>query len=55
MASQRHETNEPSNDDELKKRLAKIREKIDRGLEQLDESQGVSAQEARARLRKKSA
>jgi hypothetical protein len=40
------------NDDELKqKHLTEVREKIDRGLKQLDEGQGISAQEARARLR----
>jgi hypothetical protein len=32
-------------------RLAQIREKIDRGLKQLDEGRGVSAEDARARLR----
>jgi antitoxin ParD1/3/4 len=39
--------------DQLKQqRLAQVREKIDRGLQQLDAGQGISAQEARARLRR---
>jgi antitoxin ParD1/3/4 len=39
--------------DQLKQqRLAQVREKIDRGLQQLDSGQSVSAQEARARLRR---
>jgi antitoxin ParD1/3/4 len=39
--------------DQLKQgRLAQVREKIDRGLQQLEAGQGVSAQEARARLRR---
>jgi len=39
--------------DELKqRRLADIRQKIDRGLEQLDRGQGVPGDEARARLRR---
>jgi antitoxin ParD1/3/4 len=33
-------------------RLAQVREKIDRGLQQLDAGQGISPQEARARLRR---
>ena len=41
--------------DQLKQqRLAEVREKIDRGLQQLDAGQGISAQEARARLRRSS-
>lgn len=41
--------------DQLKQqRLAQVREKIDRGLQQLDAGQGISAQEARARLRRSS-
>jgi antitoxin ParD1/3/4 len=37
--------------DQLKQqRLAQVREKIDRGLQQLDAGRGISAQEARARL-----
>jgi antitoxin ParD1/3/4 len=40
--------------DQLKQqRLAQVREKIDRGLQQLDAGQGISAQEARARLRRR--
>jgi len=39
--------------DQLKQqRLAQVREKIDRGLQQLDAGQGISPQEARARLRR---
>jgi antitoxin ParD1/3/4 len=39
--------------DQLKQhRLAQVREKIDRGLQQLDAGQGVSLQEARERLRR---
>ena len=39
--------------DQLKQqRLAQVREKIDRGLRQLDTGQGISPQEARARLRR---
>ena len=39
--------------DQLKQqRLAQVREKIDRGLQQLDAGRGISAQEARARLRR---
>jgi antitoxin ParD1/3/4 len=39
--------------DQLKQqRLAQVREKIDRGLQQLDTGQGISPQEARARLRR---
>jgi antitoxin ParD1/3/4 len=39
--------------DQLKQqRLAQVRKKIDRGLEQLDAGQGISPQEARARLRR---
>ncbi len=38
--------------DQLKQqRLAQVREKIDRGLQQLDAGRGIRAQEARARLR----
>ncbi len=38
--------------DQLKQqRLTEVREKIDRGLQQLDAGQAISAQEARARLR----
>jgi len=33
------------------RRLSEVREKIDRGVEQLDKGQGVSPDEARARLR----
>jgi antitoxin ParD1/3/4 len=41
--------------DQLKQqRLAQVREKIDRGLQQLDAGQGISPQEARARLRRAS-
>jgi antitoxin ParD1/3/4 len=40
--------------DQLKQqRLIQVREKIDRGLQQLDAGQGISAQEARARLRRR--
>ncbi len=39
--------------DQLKQqRLAQVREKIDRALQQLDAGRGISAQEARARLRR---
>ena len=39
--------------DQLKQqRLAQVREKIDRGWQQLDAGQGISAQEARAHLRR---
>ena len=39
--------------DQLKQqRLAQVREKIDRGLQQLDAGQGISPDEARARLRR---
>jgi len=39
--------------DQLKQqRLAQVREKIDRGLQQLDAGQGISAKDARARLRR---
>jgi antitoxin ParD1/3/4 len=39
--------------DQLKQqRLAQVREKIDRGLQQLDAGEGISAQEARERLRR---
>jgi len=39
--------------DQLKqRRLAEVRQKIDRGLEQLDRGQGVPGEEARARLRR---
>jgi len=39
--------------DQLKqRRLAGVRQKIDRGLEQLDRGQGVPGDEARARLRR---
>jgi len=39
--------------DQLKQqRLAQVREKIDRGLQQLDAGQGINPQEARARLRR---
>lgn len=34
-------------------RLAAVRQKIDRGLEQLDRGLGVSGSEARARLKRK--
>jgi hypothetical protein len=52
MASHRQDSNKLSNDIELKrKRLAEIREKIDRGLKQLDEGLGISAEDARIRLR----
>ena len=33
-------------------RLASVRQKIDRGLEQLDKGQGIPGSEARARLRR---
>lgn len=33
-------------------RLAAVRQKIDRGLEQLDRGQGIPGSEARARLRR---
>lgn len=33
--------------------LAEVRQKIDRGLKQLDEGRGISAQEARAGLRRR--
>jgi antitoxin ParD1/3/4 len=40
--------------DRLKQsRLAAVRQKIDRGLKQLDGGQGISAQEARSRLRRR--
>jgi antitoxin ParD1/3/4 len=40
--------------DRLKQsQLAAVRQKIDRGLKQLDEGQGISAQDARARLRRR--
>jgi len=40
--------------DQLKlKRLAEVRQKIDRGIEQLDKGLGVPASEARARLRRR--
>jgi hypothetical protein len=52
MESQGNDPNKSSSHDELRqKRLAEIRDKIDRGLKQLDEGHAVSAQEARARLR----
>lgn len=39
--------------DQLKQqRLAQVREKIDRGLQQLDAGEGISAQEAREQLRR---
>jgi antitoxin ParD1/3/4 len=39
--------------DQLKQqRLAEVRQKIDRGLQQLDEGRGISGQEARKRLRR---
>jgi hypothetical protein len=42
-----------SNRDQLKqKRLAEVREKIDRGLKQLDEGRAISAEGARARFRR---
>ena len=45
--------NEPPNEDELKeKRLSEIREKIDRGLKQLDEGRGINAKDARIQLRR---
>ena len=34
------------------RRLAEVRQKIDRGLEQLDRGQGIPGHEARARLRR---
>ena len=34
-------------------RLAEVRWKIDRGLEQLDKGQGISGSDARARLRQR--
>jgi antitoxin ParD1/3/4 len=33
-------------------RLAEIRQKIDRGLDQLDKGQGIPSREARSRLRR---
>jgi antitoxin ParD1/3/4 len=40
--------------DQLKRqRLTEVREKIDRGLQQLEAGQGVSGPEARARLRRR--
>ena len=52
MASHRQDPNKLSDDIELKrKRLAEIRKKIDRGLKQLDEGFGISAEDARIRLR----
>jgi antitoxin ParD1/3/4 len=33
-------------------RLAEIRQKIDRGLDQLDRGQGISSREARSRIRR---
>ncbi len=40
--------------DRLKQsQLAAVRQRIDRGLRQLDDGQGISAQEARARLRRR--
>lgn len=39
--------------DQLKrKRLTEVRQKIDRGLRQLDEGQGINTREARVRLRR---
>jgi antitoxin ParD1/3/4 len=39
--------------DQLKQqRIAQVREKIDRGLRQLDAGEGITAQEARERLRR---
>jgi antitoxin ParD1/3/4 len=39
--------------DQLKQqRLAQVREKIDRGLQQLEAGQAISSQEARTRLRR---
>jgi len=35
-----------------RKRLSEVREKIDRGLQQLDEGRAISAKDARARLRR---
>jgi antitoxin ParD1/3/4 len=40
--------------DQLKRqRLTEVREKIDRSLQQLEDGQGISGQEARARLRRR--
>jgi len=39
--------------EEMKRqRLAEIRQKIDRGLDQLDQGHGIPAREARSRLRR---
>jgi antitoxin ParD1/3/4 len=35
-----------------RERLASVRQKIDRGLEQLDKNQGIPVSEARARLKR---
>ena len=52
MASQQ-DTNELPNRDELtQKRLSEIREKIERGLKQLDEGRGISDKDARIQLRR---
>ena len=39
-------------DQRKRKRLNEVRQKIDRGLKQLDEGQGINTGEARARLRR---
>jgi hypothetical protein len=53
MALHGNNMNTTSNHDQLKqKRLAEVREKIDRGLKQLDEGRAISAKDARARLRR---
>ena len=53
MPSHQKNNNERQNEDELKeKRLSEIREKIDRGLKQLDEGRGISDKDARIQLRR---
>jgi len=53
MPSHQKNNNEPPNEDELReKRLSEIREKIDRGLKQLDEGRGINAKDARIQLRR---
>jgi hypothetical protein len=49
MALHGNNMNTTSNHDQLKqKRLAEVREKIDRGLKQLDEGRAISAEDARS-------
>jgi hypothetical protein len=53
MDSQDIDPNKSSSQDELKrKRLTEVRDKIDRGLKQLDEGHAISANDALARLRR---